>query len=85
MFACCSGGWHERTRRGTVRQRGSAQKANDELLALAQHEFDAILTMDKRLEHQRNIADLGLIVVLDFRAIRPHTGEAAFVLLPADT
>jgi hypothetical protein len=48
----------------SVRQRGWAEKANGELLALAQHEFDAFLTMDKGIEHQQNIADLALIVVL---------------------
>lgn len=48
----------------TVEQRGWDGKTNGELLALAHDEFDAFLTMDKGIEHQQNIAELDLIVVL---------------------
>lgn len=57
----------------TVRQRGWAEKANGELLALAQHEFDAFPTMDKGIEHLQNIADLDLIVVLVRAGLYPGT------------
>jgi hypothetical protein len=46
------------------------------LLALAQHEFDAFLTMDKGIEHQQNIADLDLILVL-VRARSNDVGDVA--------
>jgi len=48
----------------TVGQRGWSGKRNGELLALAQDEFDAFLTMDRGIEHQQNLGGLGLAVVL---------------------
>ncbi len=48
----------------TVRQRGWAAKTNGELLAAAQGEFDALLTMDRNLPHQQNLANVDLVIVL---------------------
>jgi hypothetical protein len=59
------------------------------LLALAQHEFDAFLTMDKGIEHQQNIADLDLILVLvrarsnDVGGVAPLMDEAKAALTSA--
>lgn len=48
----------------TVRQRGWAAKKNGELLAAAQGEFDALLTMDRNIPFQQNLAGLNLVIVL---------------------
>jgi len=48
----------------TVRRRGWAAKKNGELLAAAQGEFDALLTMDRSLPHQQNLGDVDLVIVL---------------------
>lgn len=48
----------------TVKQRGRDGKKNGELLALAQEEFDALLTMDRSIEHQQNLEESNLAVVL---------------------
>lgn len=48
----------------TIRQRGWAAKTNGELLAAAQGEFDALLTMDRNLPHQQNLANVDLVIVL---------------------
>jgi len=48
----------------TVRQRGWAAKKNGELLAVAHEEFDALLTMDRGLPYQQNLADVDLVVLL---------------------
>ncbi len=50
----------------TVRYRGWAGKRNGELLALAETDFDALLTVDKRLRFQQNVAGRSIaVVVLD--------------------
>ena len=40
----------------TVRHRGWAGKRNGELLRLAEEYFDVLVTVDKRLRHQQNMA-----------------------------
>ena len=47
-----------------VRQRGWGSKKNGELLALAQEEFDAFLTMDRGIEHQQDLRNVDLALVL---------------------
>lgn len=70
----------------TVKQRGWNGKKNGELLALAQDEFEAFLTIDKGIKHQQNIVDLDLIVVLvragsnDFEDIAPLMEEVKMAL-----
>ncbi len=48
----------------TVRRHGWASKANGELLDAAQYEFDALITMDRGIEHQQNLARFDIAVVL---------------------
>lgn len=48
----------------TVAQRGWKGKRNGDLLNVAQYEFDALLTMDRGMAHQQNLADFDLAVVL---------------------
>lgn len=48
----------------TVRERGWGSKENGELLELAQHEFDALLTTDQSIPHQQNLARFDLAIVL---------------------
>ncbi len=48
----------------TVAQAGWKGKRNGELLRVAQYEFDALVTMDRGMEHQQNLADFDLAVVL---------------------
>lgn len=73
----------------TVKQRGWDGKKNGELLALAQDEFDAFLTMDRGIEHQQNVEDLDLAIVLvraksnDIGDIAPLMGEAKEALSSA--
>ena len=39
----------------TVAQQGWRGKQNGELIALAEREFDALATMDRRMPHQQNL------------------------------
>jgi predicted nuclease of predicted toxin-antitoxin system len=48
----------------TVRQRGWAAKTNGELLTAAQGEFDALLTMDRNIPYQQNLANVDLVVLI---------------------
>ena len=49
----------------TVQQMGWAGCANGELLRLAaDHEFDALVTVDQGFEHQQNVAELPIPVVI---------------------
>lgn len=54
----------------TVRGIGWNGKSNGELLALARDEFDAFITLDQNLEHQRNITegDIPIIVLIARRS-----------------
>ncbi|MBV9468551.1 MAG: DUF5615 family PIN-like protein [Abitibacteriaceae bacterium] len=49
----------------TVPQQGWANFKNGHLLSLAQHEFDAFITVDRNLPHQQNLSkfDLSIIVL----------------------
>ena len=48
----------------TVAERGWKGVKNGELLRLAQAEFDALVTMDRNIEHQQNIKGLALAIVV---------------------
>ena len=48
----------------TVRQRGWGEKTNGELIEAAQEEFDALVTMDRRIPHQQDLANVDLAIVL---------------------
>ena len=55
----------------TVRQMGWSGKSNGELLQLARNEFDAFITLDRNLEHQLNITNRDIpIVVLNAKRSR---------------
>ena len=48
----------------TVRERGWASKENGELIEVTQLEFDALVTMDRGITHQQNLAGVDLVIVL---------------------
>lgn len=48
----------------TARQKGWTEIKNGRLLALAAQEFDVFLTIDQNLQHQQNIAQLDLAVLV---------------------
>jgi uncharacterized membrane protein len=48
----------------TVRGRGWLGKENGVLLRAAAAEYDALVTMDRGIEHQQNLAAYDLVVVL---------------------
>lgn len=48
----------------TTAERGRNGKSNGELPELAEKEFDALLTTDKGMPHQQNLARFDLAVVL---------------------
>ena len=48
----------------TVRHMGWGGKSNGELLALAQEEFDAFITLDRNLEHQQNMTKVDIPIML---------------------
>ena len=54
----------------TVRGIGWGSKSNGDLLALARDEFDAFITFDQNLEHQQNITerDIPIIVLVARRS-----------------
>ena len=49
----------------TVVERGWSGKKNSELLRAAEREFDALVTMDRNMEHQQNLStfDLGVVLI----------------------
>ena len=53
----------------TVREMGWNGKSNGDLLALARDEFDAFITLDRKLEYQQNITekDIPIIVLITRR------------------
>lgn len=48
----------------TVRERGWSGKANGDLLASAEAEFDVLFTLDANMRHQQNLPGYDLAVVL---------------------
>ena len=49
----------------TVTERGWSGRKNGELLHAAEREFDALVTMDRNMEHQQNLGrvDLGVVLI----------------------
>ncbi len=70
----------------TTAERGWSGKSNGELLELAEKEFDVMLTTDKGLPHQQNLARFELAVVLlragsnAYENLAPLMDEAVAVL-----
>lgn len=54
----------EGTEAVTVRERGWGSKKNGELLALAQEEFDVLLTADRGIPDQQDLSRFGLAVII---------------------
>ena len=48
----------------TVQEMGWSGKKNGELLSLAEAEFDALLTMDQGFEHQQNLSQRRIAILL---------------------
>jgi predicted nuclease of predicted toxin-antitoxin system len=48
----------------SVRERGWSSKENGELIEAAQREFDALVTMDQGIPHQKNLTGVDLVIVL---------------------
>ena len=48
----------------TVQEMGWSGKKNGELLSLAEAEFDALLTMDQGFEHQQNLSQRRIAMLL---------------------
>lgn len=48
----------------TVTEKGWQGTKNGKLLRLAAQEFDAFVTMDKNLQHQQNLVDSALIIIV---------------------
>ena len=65
----------------TVQEEGWTSYANGELLVRAQEHFDVLLTADRRLQFQQNLArfDIGVVVIvtysLQFRVISSALAE----------
>ncbi len=77
----------------TVTERGWNGKDNGELLAAAQEEFDALVTMDRGIPHQQNLEGIALVVLLleapsnrliDLAPLVPETKEALGGARPGD-
>lgn len=57
----------------TVRERGWDSKKNGELLALAEKEFDVLLTTDRGIPHQQDLSRFDLeVIVLKAKSNRLH-------------
>lgn len=73
----------------TVRERGWGSKKNGELLALAQGEFDALLTADRGIPDQQELSRFDLAVVVlraqsnRYRDLAPLVEEAGAALRTA--
>jgi hypothetical protein len=55
----------------TVPEVGWAGRKNGELLALAEKQFDVLITVDKNIRHQQNLTSRNLAVLV----IRARSGE----------
>jgi hypothetical protein len=56
----------------TAPEMGWASKRNGELLRLAQHEFDVFLTVDRKLQHQQNLASFNIAVIVMVAGTNRH-------------
>ena len=75
-------GGHECT---TVPEAGFGSKRNGELLALAEGRFDVLITVDKNIRHQQNLANRSIAILIiraasndldDIRSQIPHALDA---------
>lgn len=70
----------------TVRDAGFSGKENGELLALADKDFDVLVTIDRNIPFQENLAGKRIAILIiraassDLDDIRPHVPEAIAAL-----
>ena len=70
----------------TVRDAGFSGKENGELLALADKNFDVLITIDKNIRHQQNVSGRHIAILIirassnDLDDIRPHISHALVAL-----
>ncbi len=70
----------------TAREAGLSGKENGELLDLAENVFDVLVTIDKNIRHQQNVAGRKIAVLIirsasnDLGDIQPHVPEALAAL-----
>ena len=48
----------------TVAEAGFSSKRNGELLALAEERFDVLITVDKNIRHQQNLASWSIAILI---------------------
>ena len=70
----------------TVRDAGFSGKENGELIALAEKQFNVLITIDKNICYQQNIAGRNIAILIiraasnDLDDIRPHVPQALAAL-----
>jgi len=70
----------------TAGDAGLSGKENGELLALAEKSFDVLVTIDKNIRHQQNMAGRNIAILViralsnDIDDIRPHVPHALSAL-----
>jgi len=70
----------------TARDVGLSGKENGELLALTEKNFDVLVTIDKHIRYQQNMAGRGIAILIiravsnDLDDIRPHVPHALVAL-----
>lgn len=70
----------------TVRDAGFSGKENGELLALADKDFDVLVTIDRNIPFQQNLAGKRIAILIiraasgDLDDIRPHVPQAIAAL-----
>ncbi len=79
----------EEVEAATVRERAWGSKKNGELLAIAQEEFDALLSADRGIPDQQDLSRFDLVVVIlraksnRYQDLAPLMDEAGAALLGA--
>ena len=70
----------------TVREAGFGSKENGELLALAEGDYDVLITIDKNIRHQQNMTGRRIAILIirassnDVSDIEPRIPEALVAL-----
>ena len=70
----------------TVREAGFGGKENGELLALAEGNFDVLITIDKNIRYQQNMRNRNIAILVirasssDISDIEPHIPDALAIL-----
>jgi len=70
----------------TVGDAGFSSKENGELIALADKNFDVLITIDKNIRHQQNMKGRNIAILIirpasnDIDDIRPHITQALAAL-----